>query len=599
MAINLPIGLLKLLDVVDSPLINLSNGNDVFTSVGNINQHILALGGNDAVKAGGGSDIIEGGAGNDALKGEEGNDYIEGGAGNDAMDGGNEPHGTKGSDTLGYSQSTGGVTITLNKDGAGTGSGGDAQGDSYTGFENVVGSLFADTIKGNNSVNVLAGLAGNDKLYGMGGNDILIGGIGADVLDGGTGTDTADYSTSVNPVHLLLGGVSSGGDAQGDTFIAIEKFVGTAGADVFDGSASLTGFSADGGGGGDTMIGGHGDDVLSLGAAAAVASFAALAGEESGSADGGPGNDTVNGDDGNNVIVGRPNDGNDVVNAGAGDDLIGMGGGVDQYNGGPGNDGFNGNNNVETGSLVENVDADTMPDNGTQFNGGEGVDNWDISNRNDRVNIALGQSSASLAAIEGSPYQMDVTFEDGTTLSYFLDSIEDFTLTEADNSFFGNEYDNRVFGLGGNDFINGGGGNDTLVGGDGNDFLYAGFGVTGGNETLYGGLGEDQFAFASVEELSSASTFIQDFVRGDGDIIDLSLIDANTTREDSDAFVWVGSIENLTGAPGELAFLPGGGDLEGYSVIFGDVNGDDQEGGNFSFYVSNLFGDPTAEFFVL
>ena len=88
--------------------------------------------------------------------------------------------------------------------------------------------MLADTITGNNSVNVLAGLAGNDTLRGMGGNDVLVGGVGADVLDGGTGVDTADYSTSTAPVHLLLGGVSSGGDAQGDTFISIEKFVGMA-----------------------------------------------------------------------------------------------------------------------------------------------------------------------------------------------------------------------------------------------------------------------------------------------------------------------------------------------------------------------------------
>ncbi len=134
----------------------------------------------------------------------------------------------------------------------------------------------------------------------MGGNDILIGGIGADVLDGGSGTDTADYSTSAAPVHLVLGGVSTGGDAQGDTFISIENFVGTAGADVFDGSASLTGFSADGGGGADSMFGGHGNDVLSLGGgAAAVASFAALQ-AEGGTLDGGDGNDEITGDEADN-----------------------------------------------------------------------------------------------------------------------------------------------------------------------------------------------------------------------------------------------------------------------------------------------------------
>lgn len=54
----------------------------------------------------------------------------------------------------------------------------------------------------------------------MNGDDILVGGAGADLLDGGNGLDTADYSTSKSPVHLVLGGVSSGGDAQGDTLVS-------------------------------------------------------------------------------------------------------------------------------------------------------------------------------------------------------------------------------------------------------------------------------------------------------------------------------------------------------------------------------------------
>jgi Ca2+-binding RTX toxin-like protein len=635
MAINLPNGLLKLLGIDPSTIeISLSDSGNSFNGT-NANEHIQGNGGGDSINAGGGSDVVEGGSGGDSINGQAGNDYIEGGTGGDSLNGGNGDR-----DTLGYSQSAAGVTITLNSGGGGQASGGDAQGDSIGGFENVVGSLFADTITGNNLANMLAGLAGNDTLRGMGGNDVLVGGVGADVLDGGTGTDTADYSTSVNPVHLLLGGVSSGGDAQGDTFISIEKFVGTAGADVFDGSASLTGFSADGGGGGDTMIGGHGDDVLSLGAAAAVAGFAALAaaGGELGGGDGndiiiggdnddtefgGAGNDLMSGGGGNDFI--DSGEGDDNIDGGDGDDFIRCGPGDDTVSGGAGDDTLNGSdglNDYDGGAGINRYvasDTEGFGASGSSIKGGEGAlfnvaegdveeyDHMDVHDRSDKVDIELTDGTASLAATAASTSQMRYTF-DGEERLYNVSSIEGYSLTAFDDSMIDNSEDHILFGGDGNDFLDGrggddqlfgGGGNDTLVGGDGNDFLYAGFGVTGGNETLYGGLGEDQFAFASVEELSSASTFIQDFVRGDGDIIDLSLIDANTTTEDSDAFVWVGSIENLTGAPGELAFLPGGGDLEGYSVIFGDVNGDDQEGGNFSFYVSNLFGDPTAEFFVL
>ncbi len=129
------------------------------------------------------------------------------------------------------------------------------------------------------TVNVLAGLAGSDRLSGMGGNDVLIGGAGADVLDGGSGTDTAGFfhQRCAGASRAWRRGQQLAATRRGDTFNSIEKFVGTAGADVFDGSASLTGFSADGGGGADTMIGGHGNDVLSLGGgAAAVAVFLRL-----------------------------------------------------------------------------------------------------------------------------------------------------------------------------------------------------------------------------------------------------------------------------------------------------------------------------------
>lgn len=342
MAINLTNGLLKILGIDPSTIEkSLGGGGDSFNGT-NANEHIQGNGGGDSINAGGGSDIVEGGADGDSINGQAGNDYIEGGTGGDSLNGG------AGIDTVGYSLSGWGVTITLNSGGGGQASGGDAQGDSIGGFENVVGSLFADKITGNNLANVLAGLAGNDKLYGMGGDDVLIGGAGADELYGGDGTDTADYSTSANPVHLVLSGGSTGGDAQGDTFISIEKFVGTAGADVFDGSASLTGFFADGGGGADSMFGGPGDDVLSIGgAAAAVAGFAALEEEQPSMTDGNDGNDNIIGNDGNNIALGgNGNDrmdgggGNDVMSGGAGDDTVIGGIGADILTGGEGADRF-------------------------------------------------------------------------------------------------------------------------------------------------------------------------------------------------------------------------------------------------------------------
>ena len=49
---------------------------------------------------------------------------------------------------------------------AGTGQGGDAQGDALSSIENVIGSNFDDVLTGDTSDNVLDGGAGDDALEG-------------------------------------------------------------------------------------------------------------------------------------------------------------------------------------------------------------------------------------------------------------------------------------------------------------------------------------------------------------------------------------------------------------------------------------------------
>ena len=67
--------------------------------------------------------------------------------------------------------------------------GGDAAGDQLDSIENLVGSAHGDTLGGDDSDNVINGLAGDNNLYGYGGNDVLWGGDDKDSLDGGEGTD--------------------------------------------------------------------------------------------------------------------------------------------------------------------------------------------------------------------------------------------------------------------------------------------------------------------------------------------------------------------------------------------------------------------------
>ncbi|MCW8917107.1 MAG: cadherin-like domain-containing protein, partial [Magnetovibrio sp.] len=116
---------------------------------------------------------LGGGAGNDIIYGEGGNDILEGGSGADTIDGGAD------TDTVSYEESTTGVQVNLE---IGTGTGGDAEGDTLTNIESVIGSNHNDVIKGGAGAGVLSGGNGHDVIYAGSSEDVLVGGWGADFL---------------------------------------------------------------------------------------------------------------------------------------------------------------------------------------------------------------------------------------------------------------------------------------------------------------------------------------------------------------------------------------------------------------------------------
>ncbi len=121
-----------------------------------------------------GNDILTGDANWNWINGRGGNDYIVGGAGSDTLIGGD------GFDTVSYYSSATGVYVDLNLTGV-QASGGDASGDTLSGFEAIDGS--------NTSGDVLIGDANGNWINGRGGNDYIMGGAGADTLIGGSGVD--------------------------------------------------------------------------------------------------------------------------------------------------------------------------------------------------------------------------------------------------------------------------------------------------------------------------------------------------------------------------------------------------------------------------
>jgi Ca2+-binding RTX toxin-like protein len=218
-------------------------------------ENVIGSAEGDRLSGDQGANGLFGGAGDDFIAGSGGNDVIAGGAGADNLFGGD------GVDTLDYSTSASGVFVDL---GTGQVFNGDADGDTITEFENVIGSqTVKNTLVGDDGANRLVGGVGDDSLFGFGGNDLIAGGAGADNLHGGDGIDTLDYRESVGPVSVNL---ATGVNSDGDTIDGFERVIGSALGDDLRGDGGANGLR--GGAGNDFLFGGLGRDQLTGGTGA-------------------------------------------------------------------------------------------------------------------------------------------------------------------------------------------------------------------------------------------------------------------------------------------------------------------------------------------
>jgi Ca2+-binding RTX toxin-like protein len=146
-----------------------------------------------------GSDTIAGDAGANTLQGWNGSDLLRGRGGADTLDGG------AGIDLASYWGEATGVTVNL---ATGTGSGGNAAGDTFAAIENVNGGKGGDTLIGSSGANALNGFESND---------VLRGGTGKDALTGGTGADRFVYaSVAESVVGANADRIADFSHAQGD-----------------------------------------------------------------------------------------------------------------------------------------------------------------------------------------------------------------------------------------------------------------------------------------------------------------------------------------------------------------------------------------------
>jgi Ca2+-binding RTX toxin-like protein len=382
----------------------------------------------------GGHDTITGSTSNDQLFGDDGSDILRGDIGDDTLDGG------AGADTASFAFSslyvgqTTGVNVDLRIQSAqNTGHGNDV----LRGIENVWGTPNADTLRGDDGVNILDGYGGKDQLYGYGGDDVLyLDGTG--VADGGAGYDTLSFLRWQNYGfinRILTVDLGKSGEqevANTDypfyspfllTVANIERLDGSPYADSFKTGAS--GAYLFGGGGSDSLSGLAGNDTLA----------------------GGTGDDTITDTSGSTYL--RGDDGNDSVQGGSGFDDINGNKGNDTLNGGVGGDdwlvGGQGSDLITAGHvggniLYGNIGNDTLNGDagGEILRGGQdddviyggAGDDWLSGDRgNDVVTGGSGADIFHTFGDAGGDRVLDFRYAEGDRLQ--LDPGTSYTVTQV------------------------------------------------------------------------------------------------------------------------------------------------------------------------
>lgn len=369
----------------------------------------------DTLVGDGNANTLSGGGGNDLLKGGGGADHLDGGLGTDTVD---------------YSLSDAAVTVSLL---SGSGSGGDAQGNTLVGIENLVGSHYADHLTGDGGNNDLNGNVGADVMAGGGGNDIYHVDNAADaVLEAANaGSDTVMTTVS----YALAAGQAvenlTCADTASTTAINLsgntlaQAIIGNAGTNtIYDGGAG----AADG------MAGLGGDDDVYL-----VCNAGDLVSETAGG-----GNDKVEASVSYKLSAGQEietlSTQNDISTTAI--DLTG---------------------NTLAQTIVGNAGGNHLDDGGAgspdTMKGLGGDDIYYVNNTHDQVLEAAGAGNdmvySSVSYILGTGQEVESLASAGSNVSL--------TGNEQAQTILGDAGNNRIDGMRGSDVLKGGAGTDTFV----------------------------------------------------------------------------------------------------------------------------------------
>ena len=478
----------------------------------------------------------------------------------------------------------------------------------------ATGSVYSDTIIGNDQDNIVYANNGDDTLAGGKGNDYLDGGNGSDVYiynkgDGNdtiydaNGTDTIKFGPGISKQDIIVKrtnvenaqdyrnitvsfknspndsitvlDVSTDNVTKDNNIIETFEFengdrlsfedikklslIGTEGSENIIGYVHANNIIK-GSGGDDKLYGQDGNDTI----------------------DGGEGNDIIEGGSGNDTIIGGV--GNDTLSGGDGDDIY-------IYNRGDGKD-----------TIINAGRTDTI-----KF--GSGISKQDIIVK--RTNVENAQDYRNITiSFKNSPndsitildvFADNVTkdsniietfeFENGERLSFedikklsLIGSNEDETLSGYNDS------SNIIKGNGGDDTLYGGNINDTIYGGDGNDRLYG----NGGDDTLYGNEGDDILEGGSGNDMLMGGKG-NDSIKGEegNDIIEGG-------EGDDDISGYVGD-DTLRGNEGDDKIYGGDGNDrlyggDGNDRLYGNDGNDILEGGSGNDTLDGGDGEDTYAF---
>ena len=444
---------------------------DLVAAPGPVNEVINGTGFDDVIFARGGDDIVNALAGNDKVYGSGGTDTIDGGAGNDFLDGGAGADAMTGGtgDDLFIVDNVGDTVIEA----AGEGTDRviafvDVQlGDHVenlnlygTGPQNASGNAQDNVIRGNDLVNEISGLAGNDTIFGLGGDDILNGGDDNDILYGGADNDTL----SGNDGNDLLNGGSGNDILRPGNTVTGDTILGGAGIDTVDYSDQT------------------GPVNVSLLARTAIRGSATDGVHDVENAIGSQAGDEIRGTNGANTLEGHG--GNDLINGFGGADILDGGDGLDTLNGHDGADTLRGGG--ENDILNGGTGADMM------F-GGTGDDLYFVDNIGDTASEVGG------SGIDRVISSVDFTLADNVENLTLIGAALNGTGNAGNNFIRGTAANNTLEGGAGDDTLHGEGGVDNLIGGDNDDWLDGGSGA----DTMSGGAGNDTYVVDNINDIVS------------------------------------------------------------------------------------------------